>query len=216
MNRATFATFSLAAIMTLGIGTASAAPPPDCARGPGADKYLRALKAQSRYLHNLFTSYYGCYKLEQFAETVNRLTAGASITDECQGAGLRDAATDTISKVTKQCLNGNGSPPEAFHDTARAPLALDPGAFSPALLPVVSCSQDGKAMGRIAAQFYCAPPDPGAAIGRTPICDSIAAFYCRQAFDAYVLADDRCRAKSQSDPNYRKLIDVFCDPVTAP
>ena len=201
MTHAKIAIAAVVAAMALSNGAALASPPDECTDGPNARSYADAYQSQARFLEKLFETSYGCDRLESFSRRVGDLMLALSTTDPCRAAANRDAANDTIDKVTNECLSGATS--EGKSDEASA-------AF-------VSCSQNGREAGRMRAELYCnrfEEPETGDFLAPeappTGVCSQIASLYCSQAFRARVSNTDACRQGALSDPHYRSIVKSAC------
>jgi hypothetical protein len=195
----------LAAAAALATGAALAADTPvDCTTGPGLRDYEPAYKNRSRFLDHLFHTQYGCRALEKFSDKVADLATSWATTNECRAEGNRAAVADTISKVTSECIGGGGEGSTTGGEvTGVAPMPLSSEG---------QCAKDGKEAGKEAAELYCLPEGLAAAAEEVPLCDSLAALYCKQAFKAYVNAHADCRQRALSDAHYKEAVDAACAP----
>ena len=211
MRYANLVTAGVVAASALATCMAFASPPAECMTGPGSRSYESAYKTHKRFLKNLFESTYGCSALEVFSEKVDALTRALATTDACRESGYRDAAIDAIDEVTHQCLGGGGGEP--------TPAAVPTGPSSGLrVAPAPTCEQNGREQGRLSAELYCAPPCTSGeclplGAPTLPLCDLLAAQYCRQAFRRYVNMHPECRVRSLSDTHFNEAVEAACAPA---
>ncbi|MDI1451569.1 hypothetical protein [Polyangium sp. 6x1] len=202
MKYAMMTMVAMGSVMMMGMGTSLAAPPSSCSSIAGGLQYQDAYKLQARRLENLFKNNYGCLRLEDFMRDAYRQSGTAGISDPCRAAGIRDAANDTVKKVSDDCLRTSDASSVIEEETA-AESGL-------ALRNQGECTENGLEMGKFAAGSYCG--SFGAFGAPTSTCSALAAFACERAFRNFVNQDDRCRAKAYADSNFDEAVRSACAP----